>query len=74
MMNYNNIYIWIFRQTEINDYLFHEIFYAFLQNSSSVKKNDSISIPVESKYKNQYEQRIDPFTSFSNQERQRKWV
>merc|ERR1712083_1036092 len=33
-----------------------------------------ISIPVESKYKNQYEQRIDPFTSFSNSERQRKYT
>ena len=41
----------------------------FLQNQS--RRNDSVNIPVESRYKNQYEQRLDPFTNFSNQERQR---
>ena len=47
-------------------------YFAFIFQGSSSKKNDSISIPVETKYKNQYEQKIDPFTSFSNQEKSRK--
>lgn len=44
----------------------------YLQGYQTSKKNDSVMIPVETRYKNQYEQKIDPFTSFSNQERQRK--
>ena len=47
-------------------------YFVFIFQGSSSKKNDSISIPVETKYKNQYEQKIDPFTSFSNQEKSRK--
>ena len=31
-------------------------------------------IPVETRYKSQYEQRLDPFTTFSNQEKQRKYT
>ena len=47
-------------------------YFVFIFQGSSSKKKDSISIPVETKYKNQYEQKIDPFTSFSNQEKSRK--
>ena len=50
---------------------FHEIFF---QGSSASKKDDSVMIPVETRYKSQYEQRLDPFTTFSNQEKQRKYT
>jgi len=66
-------------QSEIKDLqtdnvkLYEKIRYLQGYQGSSSKKNDSISIPVETKYKNQYEQKIDPFTSFSNQEKSRKY-
>jgi hypothetical protein len=31
-----------------------------------------VSVPIESKYKQQYEKKLDPFATFSHQERQRK--
>ena len=34
---------------------------------------DSVSIPVESRYRSQYEQKMDPFSSFSQQERQKRY-
>lgn len=66
-------------QSEIKDLqtdnvkLYEKIRYLQGYQGSSSKKKDSISIPVETKYKNQYEQKIDPFTSFSNQEKSRKY-
>lgn len=43
----------------------------FLQSFRSSSGGDAV-INVESRYKNQYEQRLDPFSSFSAQERQRR--
>ena len=39
------------------------------------RKPEPASAPgmVESRYKSQYEQKLDPFSSFSHQERQRKY-
>ena len=66
-------------QTEVKDLqadnvkLYEKIRYLQgYQQGSARNSSGSIAIPVESKYKNQYEQRLDPFTAFSNQERQRK--
>ena len=52
----------------------HKRFF-FLQGKSSNRNSDtSVSIPhVESRYKSQYDQKLDPFTSFSAQERQRRY-
>jgi len=67
-------------QTEIKDLqadnvkLYEKIRFLQGYQTSSTKKNDSVMIPVETRYKNQYEQKIDPFTTFSNQERQRKYT
>merc|ERR1712050_56322 len=36
------------------------------QSQTSLPRNDTVASPVESRYKNQYEQRLDPFTTFSN--------
>lgn len=67
-------------QTEVKDLqadnvkLYEKIRYLQgYQQGSTKNSSSSIAIPVESKYKNQYEQRLDPFTTFSNQERQRKY-
>eukprot|EP00093_Oithona_nana_P013941 13941.XXX_490950_493020_1 [CDS] Oithona nana genome sequencing. len=67
-------------QTEVKDLqadnvkLYEKIRYLQgYQQGSTRNSSSSIAIPVESKYKNQYEQRLDPFTTFSNQERQRKY-
>lgn len=45
----------------------------FLQGFQS-SKQESVSIPIETKYKQQYEKKLDPFTTFSNQEKQRKYA
>lgn len=37
------------------------------------RESDQVMIPVESRYKHQYEQRLDPFATFSHQEKQRKY-
>ena len=67
-------------QTEVKDLqadnvkLYEKIRYLQgYQQGSARNSSGSIAIPVESKYKNQYEQRLDPFTAFSNQERHRKY-
>jgi hypothetical protein len=38
----------------------------------SSNRQESVTIPIESKYKQQYEKKLDPFSTFSNQEKQRK--
>jgi len=37
------------------------------------QQSDSVVVPVESRYRSQYEQKMDPFSSFSQQERQRRY-
>lgn len=65
-------------QTEIKDLqadnvkLYEKIRFLQGYQSSVPKRDDSVMIPVETRYKSQYEQRLDPFTTFSNQEKQRK--
>ena len=53
--------------------LYEKIRYLQGYQQQHQRSSSSIAIPVESKYKHQYEQRLDPFTTFSNQERQRKY-
>jgi len=45
----------------------------FLQSCTGGKSNKEVVVPVETKYKSSYEQRLDPFTSFNQSERQRKY-
>jgi homeobox protein cut-like len=47
----------------------------FLQGFGGNRGNnaDSAIIPVESRYKSQYEQKMDPFATFSHQERQKRY-
>merc|ERR1712223_2149355 len=68
-------------QTEIKDLqtdnvkLYEKIKYLQGYQAAGIKKPDhSMSIPMETRYRNQYEERLDPFNSFSNQERQRKYT
>merc|ERR1719479_573792 len=68
-------------QTEIKDFqadnvkLYEKIrFLQGYQSSVPKRSDDSVMIPVETRYKSQYEQRLDPFTTFSNQEKQRKYT
>ncbi len=68
-------------QTEVSDLrsdnvkLYEKI--RFLQSFGGggvgANKVSSVSIPVETRYQSQYEQKMDPFASFSQQERQRRY-
>jgi len=45
----------------------------YLQSCSGGRPSQDVVVPVESKYKTSYEQRLDPFTSFNKSEKQRKY-
>jgi len=45
----------------------------FLQSPVNQQRSRSTNVEVEARYHSQYEQRLDPFTSFSNQERQKRY-
>jgi len=40
---------------------------------SSLGSNSDVLVPIETKYKSSYEQRLDPFSSFNQSEKQRKY-
>ncbi|XP_023340323.1 protein CASP [Eurytemora carolleeae] len=46
----------------------------YLQSCSGIKSGQSTLVPGESKYHSSYEQRLDPFTSFNQAEKQRKYA
>ena len=51
--------------------------YQASSSDSSRSRSSAITMQnegIESRYQNQYEQRLDPFRAFSNQERQRRCV
>jgi len=45
----------------------------FLQSCGGSRTSPDVVVPVESKYRSKYEQRLDPFASFNQAERQRKY-
>ncbi len=52
----------------------HSVPCRFLQGFGGSRQSDqSVAVSVESKYRSSYEQKLDPFNSFSNQERQRRY-
>eukprot|EP00088_Acartia_fossae_P056571 TRINITY_DN6586_c0_g1_i5.p1 TRINITY_DN6586_c0_g1~~TRINITY_DN6586_c0_g1_i5.p1 ORF type:complete len:670 (-),score=199.17 TRINITY_DN6586_c0_g1_i5:172-2181(-) len=47
----------------------------FLQSCGTSSRGSSdVHVPVETKYKSSYEQRLDPFSTFNQSERQRKYA
>jgi len=45
----------------------------FLQACGGVSRRSEVVVPVENRYQESYEQKLDPFSNFSKQEKQRKY-